>query len=145
MTAIMTEYAPHLIKVTTHASYMRENRIAMEERKVALIAIYSNLSQEIIDEDDKFLKDALIEYFPPNEANDWLERPRVYGVKDLAGNDLDLKRRCFKINGKANTILLKLKNEIFPPTKATIDDADVDAEESEDQSAEYLNASSLKV
>ena len=116
-----------------------------EERKVALIAIYSNLSQEIIDEDDKFLKDALIEYFPPNEANDWLERPRVYGVKDLAGNDLDLKRRCFKINGKANTILLKLKNEIFPPTKATIDDADADAEESEDQSAEYLNASSLKV
>ena len=68
-----------------------------EERKVALIAIYSNLSQEIIDEDDKFLKDALIEYFPPNEANDWLERPRVYGVKDLAGNDLDLKRRCVKI------------------------------------------------
>ena len=65
VTEIMTEYAPHLIKVTSHASDIRENRIAMEGRKVDLIAIYSNLSWDIIDKDDKFLKGTLMEYFSP--------------------------------------------------------------------------------
>ena len=144
VTEIMTAYAPHLIKVTSHANYMRENRIAMEGRKVALIAIYSNLSRDIINRDDNFLKDTLIEYFSPDEANDWLERPRVYGRKSLTGNDLDLQKRCVKINGKANTLLLKLKREIFPPQKVTIDDTDADADvedtgESDDQSAKLKN------
>ena len=100
----------------------------MEGRKVALIAIYSNLSRDIINRDDNFLKDTLIEYFSPDEANDWLERPRVYGRKSLTGNDLDLQKRCVKINGKANTLLLKLKREIFPPQIVTIDDTDADAD-----------------
>ena len=143
VTAIMTEYAPHLIKVVSHATYMRENKIAMEGRKVDLIAIYSNLPRDKINKDDKFLKDILIEYFSPDEANDWLQRPRVYGLKGLTGNDLDLQKRCVKINGKANTLLLKLKSEIFPPKKVTIDETDADADvgmdadsgKSDDQSA----------
>ena len=94
VTAIMTEYAPHLIKVVSHATYMRENKIAMEGRKVDLIAIYSNLPRDKINKDDKFLKDILIEYFSPDEANVWLQRPRVYGLKGLTGNDLDLQKRC---------------------------------------------------
>ena len=44
------------------------------------------------------------------------------------GNDLDLQKRCVKINGKANTLLLKLKSEIFPPKKVTIDETDADAD-----------------
>ena len=110
VTEIMTEYAPHLIKVTSHASYMRENIIAVEGRKVDLIAIYSNLSRDIIDKDDKFLKGTLMEYSSTDEANDWLERPRVYGLKGLTGNDLDLQKRCVKINGIEERYISTKKN-----------------------------------